>query len=239
MPARSTSVARTRIREVVTPDDPAISGAYRLLKRAFSGNERVPERAWRDSLEERANRVWTDIAWHLLVAERGDEVIGFASGNYLGNVNLGVVGYLAIEHGTRARGLGTRLRQKLIGAFEADAKRIAHKPLAGLIGEVKATNPWLSRLARRPEVLLLDFPYLQPRLRLFDRASSYVLYYEAVHRPLRRFPTTELRQILYTLWRRVYRISRPLARPEFRAMLQSLGERRSVGPRLVPNEAKQ
>jgi hypothetical protein len=231
-PARS---PRTRIREVIAPDDPALPRAYALLKGIFSRNERIPQREWRDSLEERTHRVWTDIAWHLFVAERGDEVIGFASGNYLGNVNLGIIGYLAIAPGIRARGLGTRLRQRLIRCFEADALRIARKPLAGLIGEVKESNPWLSRLARRPGVVLLDFPYLQPRLHLFDRASPFVLYYEAIHRPRRRMPTTELRRVLYTLWRRVYRVSRPLGRPEFRAMLQSLDGRTSIGARRLPN----
>lgn len=233
----SRSYSRTRIREVVKPDDPALPRAYALLKDTFSRNERVSQREWHDSLEERASNVWTDVAWHLLVAERGKDVVGVASGNYLGNINLGIVGYLATVPHVRVRGLGTRLRHALINRFEDDAVRIARKPLAGLIGEVKESNPWLGRLARRG-VLLLDFPYLQPRLRFFDRASPFVLYYEAVHQPRSRIPAAELRRVLYTLWRRVYRISRPLSRPEFRAMLKSLDGKRSIGARRLPNVPK-
>lgn len=231
------SHSRTRIREVLVPDDPALPRAYALLRDTFSRNERVSLREWQDSLEERANGVWTDVAWHLLVAERGKDVVGVASGNYLGDVNLGIIGYLATAPQVRVRGLGTRLRHVLMKRFEDDALRIAGKPLAGLVGEVKESNPWLGRLARRG-VLLLDFPYLQPRLRFFDRASPFVLYYEAVHRPRSRIPAAELRRVLYTLWRRVYRISRPLSRPEFRAMLKSLEAKRSIGSRRLPNAPK-
>jgi len=38
------------------------------------------------------------------------------------------------------------------------------KPLAAILGEVTADNPWLRALARRPGVLVLDFPYFQPKL---------------------------------------------------------------------------
>jgi len=43
-------------------------------------------------------------------------------------------------------------------------------------------------------------------------------------------PVAELRRILYTIWRRIYRVSRPLEDPAFLAMLHSFGSRRSIGP---------
>jgi len=220
-----------RIREVVDPDDPALKEAYAILSRTFHRGERVRLRDWIDSLNEKALQLLTDIVWHLIVAEEDGRVVGLASGTYLGNVNLGVVGYLAVEKGTRSRGAGTRLRASLRRHFARDAKRIAKRPLDGIIGEVSASNPWLKALARRPEVLVLDFQYYQPRLHDDDEPSPFVLYYECLTRVRDRLPVKELRRILYTIWRRIYRVSRPVDRRAFRAMLRTLDSRRSVGRR--------
>jgi hypothetical protein len=65
-------------------DDPAFAAAYRLLRRSFPKRELVSMREWRDTLAERGARLWTDIAWHLIVAVRGDRLVGVATGNYLG-----------------------------------------------------------------------------------------------------------------------------------------------------------
>jgi hypothetical protein len=134
----------------------------------------------------------------------------------------------------RSLGLGTRLRTRLRQRFARDATQLRARPLDGIIGEVSATNPWLRRLATRPEVLLLDFPYFQPRLYDGDTPSPFILYYESLERQRDRLPVGELRRILYTVWRRVYRIPRPLDDPAFRAMLRAMQHRRSIGRRPLP-----
>ena len=169
------------------------------------------------------------------VAEEEGRVVGLASGTYLGNVNLGVIGYLAADRTTRSRGVGTRLRGHLRRRFARDAKRITGGPLEGIIGEVSADNPWLRALARRPEVLVLDFQYYQPRLYDDDEPSPFVLYYECLTRVRDRIPVKELRRILYTIWRRIYRVSRPVDRRAFRAMLRALENRRTIGRRRTSN----
>jgi hypothetical protein len=231
MPARP---GRTTIREIVDPKDPAVRSAYALLARTFPRKERVARSDWTGSLAEGAQGLATDFAWHLLVAERDDAVIGLASGTYLGNVNLGVIGYLAMVPEVRSLGVGTRLRTRLRQRFARDATQLRARPLDGIIGEVSATNPWLRRLATRPEVLLLDFPYFQPRLYDGDTPSPFILYYESLERQRDRLPVGELRRILYTVWRRVYRIPRPLDDPAFRAMLRAMQHRRSIGRRPLP-----
>ncbi|MCL4212933.1 MAG: GNAT family N-acetyltransferase [Gemmatimonadales bacterium] len=236
MPAKSTrSAARTTVREIVDPGDPALKDAYALLARTFHRGERVALRDWIDSLSEKSLGVLTDVVWHLLVAEEGGRVVGLASGTYLGNVNLGVIGYLAADRTTRSRGVGTRLRGHLRRRFTRDAKRITGGALEGIIGEVSADNPWLRALARRPEVLVLDFQYYQPRLYDDDEPSPFVLYYECLTRVRDRIPVKELRRILYTIWRRIYRVSRPVDRRAFRAMLRALENRRTIGRRRTSN----
>jgi GNAT superfamily N-acetyltransferase len=218
-----------RIREIVSPDDSLLRDAYRLLRSTFPKNERVLLSEWKATLRERARHVWTDFAWHLFIAERNHRVVGLATGTYIGNVNVGVIGYLAIDRSTRSAGLGSRLRARLRDAFRRDARQLINRDLEAVLGEVSPTNPWLAALARRPNVLVLNIPYFQPRLYAGDKPSPFVLYYESIGRPRRWLAASELRRILYAIWRRAYRISRPLERPAFKRMLKALEGRRRIG----------
>ncbi len=190
----------------------------------------MDRREWVGSLREATHGVLTDLAWHLIIAEdaRG-EVVGLVSGSYVGNTNVGVIGYLAITADQRSRGLGSRLRGRLRRAFSRDALRVASKPLAAIIGEVSESNRWLRTLNARDEVLVLDLPYYQPSLREDDEPSPFRLYYESMGAPVKRLSAATLRQILYSIWRRVYRIPRPLDRPAFRLMMTALEGRRTIG----------
>ncbi len=220
---------RPVVREVTLPGDRALARAYRLLRRTFPKAEVVNRVEWQDSLRERAAGLWTDIRWHLVIAEAAGRVVGVVTGTYLGNVNTGVIGYLAVAQSKRHLGLGPRLRARLRTAFERDAKRIRREPLQAVVGEVRRDNPWLETLIRRERVLALDFPYLQPRLRRSERPVSLVFYYESLDRARRRLSSAAIRRLLYTIWRRIYRISRPLSDVAFRRMLAALADRRMVG----------
>lgn len=216
-------------REIVHSTDPAIRRVHNLVRRTFHSNKLVGIHEWRDSLREKEAGLWSDIRWHLVVAEMAGRVVGVASGMYLGNINIGVVGYLAVGARARGLGVGSKLRARLRASFHRDARRIAAKPLEAVIGEVRRDNPWLRSLVRNERVLALDFGYLQPKLRPGDKPVSLVLYYEGIARPIRRLASAKLRTILYTTWRRIYRIARPLAHAEFRLMLQDLEGRASIG----------
>lgn len=216
-------------REIVHSTDPAIRRVHDLVRRTFHSNKLVGIHEWRDSLREKEAGLWSDIRWHLVIAELAGRVVGVASGMYLGNINIGVVGYLAVGARARGLGVGSKLRARLRASFHRDARRIAAKPLEAVIGEVRRDNPWLRSLVRNERVLALDFGYLQPKLRPGDKPVSLVLYYEGIARPIRRLASARLRTILYTTWRRIYRIARPLAHAEFRLMLQDLEGRASIG----------
>jgi hypothetical protein len=224
------------IREITDPRDPALSKAYRLLSRTFEPGERVDRREWVGSLREGADGLLSDLAWHLIIAEDSrKDVIGLASGTYLGNVNVGVIGYLVITPEVRALGLGSRLRNRLRRAFMRDAARVTGGALKAVVGEVSPSNPWLGKLAARDGVLLLDLRYHQPSLRANDPPSPFTLYYESLGRPRSRIAVSELRRILFAIWRRIYRIARPLDRPAFRAMMRALDGRRTIGAPARPS----
>lgn len=218
----------TRIREITDAGDSGLKDAYALLTTAFRRAERVPLREWKNSINEKSQRLLADVAWHLLVATRRGKVVGLISGTYLGNVNIGVIGYLTIAHEERSSGIATRLRASLRRRFEKDALRINGRPLNSIAGEVSDENPWLRSLAKRPNVIVLDFPYYQPRLSVRGETIRFHFYLESIVPRRRRIPVSEVKRILYTIWRRIYRVSRPLDSPEFRGMIRALEQRRTV-----------
>lgn len=221
--------ASIRIREIVVATDPALRPAHRLLASRLPPDEVVPISDWRLSLAERSEDLWTDQRWHLLVAVQRGRVVGMASGSYLGSLNIGMVGYLAIHPSVQGRGVGPRLRSRLRSRFEGDAQTTRGSPLAAILGEVDPANPWLRYLVHRTGAIALDLPYLQPALHGADDPSPLVLYYQSLSGPRSSLPVAEVRRILYAIWRRLYRIARPLQQPEFRAMLRSLRGRRRIG----------
>lgn len=230
MPRRRRS--RITIREIVQRRDAALGPAHRLLGTSLPSGEVVPVRDWRATLAERSAGVWTDLRWHLLVAEQGRRVVGVASGTYLGSLNLAMIGYLVVDPSLRGLGIGPRLRGRLRTCFERDARQVRGLALEAVIGEVERTNPWLRHLVSRHGALALDLPYYQPSLQVGDAPSSLVLYYQALTRSRRWLSAVDVRRILYAIWRRLYRVSQPLERPAFRRMLRALTARRRIGSRL-------
>jgi GNAT superfamily N-acetyltransferase len=226
-----------RIREIRTADDPAFNAAHRLLRRIFPRAEMMPRRGWVQVLREREQGLWTDLNWHLFVAQRSGVTIGAASGSYLGNVNVGVVGYVAVDARRRAKGLGPRLRRALVRAFERDARDVNGATLRAVVGEVHAGNPWLRVLVTRHHAIALDFPYYQPALRHTEKGVPLVMYYEPIGARRRFLTVGELRRLLYTMWRRAYRVPSPLANANFRRMLRALRGRRRIGSRALPPRA--
>lgn len=232
MPKRAAGAA-TRIRELRTAADPGFHAAYRLFRRVFPHAELLPKRDWLTAMRERAEGVWSDLNWHVLVAERRRRVVGAASGSYLGNVNVGIIGYIGLEQGARSGGVGAKLRGRLRIAFQRDARRIRGRPLVALVGEVRVDNPWLRHLVRREGAIALDFPYYQPSLGGRREPVPLVMYYQPLGARRQSLTAAELRRLLYTMWRRSYRIARPLSRPAFQRMLRSLKGRRRIGQRLL------
>lgn len=229
MPVAEPAAPAVRLREITSRRDPVLPAAYALLHATFARHERVTLREWRSVLREREEEVWTDFAWHLLVAEQRGEVVGLATGTFIGSVDVAMIHYLAMAPAIRGSGVGTRLRERLRHEFERDARRLG-RPLKAILGEVSHGNPWLRTLARRPKVLVLDMVYYQPSLRFLDTASPFVLYYESCGRARPALPMLELRRILFALWRESYRLSRPLEHRAVRRMLRALDGQRQVGP---------
>jgi ribosomal protein S18 acetylase RimI-like enzyme len=231
-PRRERGGARRRIREIRSASDSDFAAAYALLKRTFPRSELMPKQSWLTVMREQERGLFTDTRWHLIVAVRGKVVVGAASGSYLGNVNVGLIGYVAVDPAARERGLGPRLRRRLTDAFERDARRIRRRPLKAIVGEVDEDNPWLRTVMRRHDAIPLDIPYQQPALGPRRKRVPLVLYWEPRgHGGRRWLSASELRRLLYTIWRRAYRVRAPLREPAFRRMMAALRSRKRIGAR--------
>jgi len=134
----------------------------------------------------------------------------------------------------RGRGVGRHLRQALREAFEADARRIQGKGLTAIIGEVKPDNPWLRHIVRHNHAVALEFPYYQPSVAWLRRPVPLVLYYQPLTEARQSLPATEVRRLVYTIWRQVYRVRKPLVYKAFRLMMQGLSGRKRIGQMELP-----
>lgn len=223
-----------RIREVRDPNDKALAGAYRLLRGAFTAQELVRRRDIREAIIERNRGFLGDLNWHMFVAERGSSVVGVATISYVGELNVAVIGYLAVRSSERSTGVGLRLRARLLQAVHKDALRIRRRPVDALLGEVRVGNPWLRHLVSVHRALALDFPYWQPSIDGKAPPVRLVLYYQPIAEERESLSVNEVRRLLYVIWRRIYRIPRPMKNPTFRKMLKALHGRRLIGSQTLP-----
>lgn len=204
--------------------------ALDLIGEAFPPNERQPLHQIGMEIAERRLGLLTSYDFHLLAmpSETG-RALAVAAGVYLGGVNAGFVTYLAVRPEQRGHQLGRGMRMRLVELFHEDARRAGWEELHWVVGEVRLDSPWLARLVRDRQVIPFDLDYLHPGVTAGEDSERWVLYRQPVGDPRQELPAGEVRQLLYAIWRRAYRVRWPLEYEAFRAMLQELEERSLVG----------
>lgn len=225
---------RLTLRELHHPDDPALLRAYRVLKHSLPTSELVRLVDFLGGVATRAVGFWADLLWHVIVLERGRLLTGVVTGAYLTAINVGFVGYLAVDRTLRARGIGHTLRHRLLDVFQRDARRRHHAAVSAIVGEVEADNPWLAKLVREHRAIALDIPYYQPPVRPGGEAVPLVLYYQPVgEEPRETLPAAEVGALLYQIWRHAYQVVRPWQDPLFAEMLEAVAGREEIGSRAL------
>lgn len=204
--------------------------ALELIEAAFPPSERQPIGQIAMEISEKRLGLLTSYDFHLFAAvDAEDRVVGVSSGVYLGGVNTGFITYLAVSKDYRHRQLGRRMRLALIEAFGRDAVALDWESLAAVVGEVRLESPWLARLVRDRRALPLDLTYYHPGLQPGHSEVTWILYREAIGDDREELPTLEVKQLLYAIWRRAYRIRWPLEFPGFIHMLEEIEGRAAVG----------
>lgn len=204
--------------------------ALGLIEAAFPPAERQPIDQIAMEIAEKRLDLLTSYDFHLFAAVApSGEVAGVASGVYLGGVNTGFVTYLAVRDTYRDRQMGRRLRHQLIDAFRRDAIALEWGQLAAIVGEVRLESPWLERLVRDRAVLPLDLRYYHPGMNPATATTRWILYRQPDGDRREQLPASEVRQLLYAIWRRAYRVRWPLEYPGFQRMLEELSARPAIG----------
>lgn len=224
------SIEELSIVEIHDEREPEAVAALRLLGESFPPQDRQPLEQIAMEVAEKRLGLLTAYDFHLFAANTGaGEVAGIATGLYLGGVNAGFVTYLAVNPQRRARFLGRRMRVALVEAFRRDALRDGWDELRWVLGEVRLDNPWLARLIRDRGAIPFDLQYYHPGVMPGQPDERWVIYRQPIGDPRIDIPVEEVRQVLYAVWRRAYRVRWPLEREGFRAMLSELEGRETVG----------
>lgn len=210
---------------------PGFKEALRLYNRVFPAKEKIERRYFVDLLREKRQGFLFPFNVHFLVARKQGRVVGLATGSYLSVVNLGFVGYLASDPKLKGERIGSRLRARLVTELRRDARATGRTDLEAVMGEIEPDNPWLRYLVRTRGALALDLDYRQPALRDGTAAVPLVLYFEPISGPVRRLSVRRVRSIVYSIFRRVYRVRFPLRDPSLRRVMRSIQGRRWIGSR--------
>lgn len=222
--------AEPRLVPVTDERDPLADRAFSLIEQMFAPQDRQAVSELRSELAERRLGMFTNYNFHLIVAvyEDDDAPAGTITGVYLGGVNAGFVTYLAVRRQYRGRRIARLLRPRLIDAFRADARAAQRADLAWVLGEVRASSPWLRRLVRTRGAIPFDLDYYHPGMTP-GVSEPYLLYRQPIGDDRRALAVTQVRRVLYAIYRRAYRVRYPLHRESFVAMMDQLEGRETVG----------
>jgi hypothetical protein len=222
--------AEPRIVEIVDERDALAERALALVHETFAPADRQPISEMMSELAERRLGMFSSYNYHLIAAVNPGEAdpAGAIIGVYLGGVNAGIVLYLAVRKQDRGRRVARLLRPRLIEAFQADARAGGHADIAFVLGEVRAESPWLRRLVRTRGAIPFDLDYYHPGMAP-GAGTRYVLYRQPFGDARTELTVGHTRRILYSIYRRAYRVRYPLQREGFMAMLRQLEGRETVG----------
>jgi GNAT superfamily N-acetyltransferase len=217
--------------EILDEREPLAGSALQVIEEMFPRQDRQAPAELRSEIAEKRLGLLAGYDFHLLAVPTPEGgVAATVAGVYLQGVNAGFVTYLASLPKYQGKRLARGLRNGLVEKFREDARREEYEDLNWVLGEVRSASPWLRRLVRHRGAIPFDLQYFHPGMDPEGGGEPYTLYRQPIgdHRP--ELPVQEVRKILYSIWRRAYRVRYPLEREGFRRMLDQLEGRDAVGP---------
>lgn len=220
--------ATIRIDEAFDEASPVVEQALRLIEENFERPDRQGLAELRSEIAEKRLGLLSSYDFHMFVAKAADgRVVGTIVGAYLEGVNCGFITYLAVDESARRKGTAQKLRAALVAAFRVNARAAGYDDLDYVLGEVRSGSRWLKRLLRSGAIAF-DLTYYHPGMAPGSGQPAYTLYREPIGGDTGELPPQTVRRIIYSIYRRAYRVRYPLERPGFRAMMDELATRPGV-----------
>jgi GNAT superfamily N-acetyltransferase len=218
-------VARIRIVEAVDESSPIAEAALRLIEENFERPDRQGMAELRSEIAEKRLGLLSSYDFHMFVAvDATGEILGTAVGAYLEGVNCGFITYLTTGEPARGRGIGQQLRERLVTALRENARAAGYDDLDYVLGEIRSDSTWLQRLIQAGAIPF-DITYYHPGMTPGSTQPAYTLYREPIGGSRGELPPAIVRRMIYSIYRRAYRVRYPLERPGFRAMVDELHAR--------------
>ncbi len=215
------------IEDVVTHDSLIFERAYSLIHDRIPFEERSDALEFVVTLDKASRREFYPDNYHMLAAKRGSEVVGTATGYYISEINMGFINTLVVGERCTGGGIGTCLREGLIQRLEQDARDSKHKTLAGVLGEVEQSNPWLMKLISDLKVFVPDIEYIQPPLREKLSERILVLYVQA-RQPFKKIRRSRMVEVVRAIYRNIYDIETPESNRFFQRIVGSFVNRNYI-----------
>jgi len=178
--------------------------------------------------------------YHVVLACRGEEVLGGCILDYLELPNAGVLEFLFTVAGARGQGVGRALLAEAERLAKADASRTGRAPewiAAEMNDPFEATevpdnmDPFVrARIWHRWGFGALDCPYVQPALSAEQRPAEGLLL---IAKPISAgwrdaVPSLQVRRLVAEYLRWAMRVDEPEANPQYRALADWLDRRATV-----------
>ena len=194
---------------------------HALLCRAIPRIERSPKQHFAETLDAKRKGFLGEDNYHFITAATKNDVFGVATGYFMASVNVGFVNNIAVQTQLRSKGLGTFLRNSLIGLFEQDAAKRSRK-LDAVLGEVEEKNPRLEKLVEKFGAKVFNFSYLQPPVRANAPAKKLRLYIQPMKLELDAMTKPQTIQVLREIYKNIYDIAKPETNHHYKTILDSI-----------------
>lgn len=150
--------------EMTDDDVTKLESVLELYEKTFPIDVREPDNIFLKGLKYAKSSFPNN--FHLLVGMKAGQVVSFATGHYLADVNSGFIVYIATNLLARRKGLGSKTMQKIEELLIEDAKIAGHSTLSALILEAEKEDCTLRQyfFEKNKFKLYESIDYLQPPL---------------------------------------------------------------------------
>ncbi len=175
--------------------------------------------------------------YHIILALDGDRTVGASVSDYLATPNCGIIEFLLVAEALWGKGIGRKLHEATISAFDGDARRIGHKGVDAIVIELNdpfRVPPQEDNYDPFERAMIWDrwgygrlcFPYVQPALSADQEpVACLLLGMKPIAAELKdEVPPGTVCDVVAGYMRWAMRIDEPELDPTFVAMRQFLSK---------------